>query len=75
MPIRPRSGSDFMQRHMKSCFSSSAEGALKANTWVTFGSRPRITCLTALSFPAPSIAWKMNSTDQRLWAASSSVSP
>ena len=37
-------------------------------------SRPAsATCLMALSLPAPSIAWKMNSTDHRFWANSNWV--
>ena len=72
--MRPRSGSDLTQRQRKSCLSSSDDGAPKVNTCVDFGSRPRITCLMALSLPAPSIAWTTNSTDQRLCANNNSVS-
>ena len=68
MPMRPRSGRLFRHRHMKSCFSSSCDGVLKLKTCVALGSSPRSTCLIALSLPAPSIAWKMKSTDQRFCA-------
>ena len=68
MPMRPRSGSDFMQRHRKSWSSSSLEGALNECTCTPCGFTPDITCLMVPSLPAASIAWNTSSTPQRSWA-------
>ena len=68
MPIRPRSGSRHVVRHMKSWSSSSSEGALNEYTWHPCGFTPDITCLIVLSLPAASIAWKIRRSAHRSWA-------
>src|SRR5438876_1681778 len=72
--MRPRSGKERLVRHMKSWSSSSAEGALNANTCVPCGFTPDITCSMVLSLPAASMAWNMSSTAQRSWAKRRSCS-
>jgi hypothetical protein len=68
MPMRPRSGSRDVVRHMKSWSSSSIDGALNENIWVACGSIPAMTCAMAPSFPAASMPWKITSTLHRFIA-------
>ena len=70
MPIRPRSGSAIMDRHMKSWSSSRVDGCLNDQTSQPCGLTPSNTLLIALSLPAASMPWKISSIDQRSWAKS-----
>ena len=57
-------------RHRKSWSSSSAVGALNANTWHPTGFTPDITARIVPSLPAASSAWNTSSTLYRSWAYS-----
>ena len=65
MPMRPRSGSAIMLRHMKSWSSSLVDGCLNEVTSQPCGLTPSNTLLIALSLPAASMPWKISSIDQR----------
>ena len=65
MPMRPRSGSATVLRHMKSWSSSWVDGCLNEVTSQPCGLTPSNMLLMALSLPAASMPWKISSSDQR----------